>query len=136
MRLEVHPFKTDADARIWGKDEIDASAGKARARYLTISPGQEATYTAKYADAKAFMEAGESPDMERHPWIKQEAARTGMTFEAAATRIKQLGDYWQFTVGPNIEGTRMGGKDLLDTIHGVPQIVAAVRNAQKELDQI
>ena len=136
MRLEVHPFSTDAEARTWGKDQIDASAGQARSRYLTVSPGQEATYTAKYADAKAFFEAGDNPDMSMHPWIKQEADRTGMTFQAAANRIKQLGDYWQFVVGPDIEGKRMGGKDSLDRINGIPQIVAAVRLSQQELDQI
>lgn len=136
MRLEVHNFGSDAEARSWGKDEIDASAGKARARFLTISPGQEATYTAKYADAKAFLLEGENPDINAHPWIKQEAERTGMTYVAAATRIKTLGDYWHFTIGPAIEGTRMEGKDKLETLTGISSIVSSVRQSQQQLDQI
>lgn len=136
MRLEIHPFRTDAEAREWGKDQIDQSAGAARARYLTISPGQEATYTAKYADAKAYFDEGLTHDMSKHPWIKQEADRTGVTYEVAAKRIKDLGDYWHFTIGPTIEGRRMAGKDALVNITGISQIIASVRATQQKLDLI
>lgn len=136
MRLEVHAFTSRDNALEWGRNEIDAAAGKARARYLTVAPGQEATYSAKYADAKAYVEAGYPDDATLFPWVKLEAARTNVTFTQAAMRIKQMGDFWNYDVGPRIESTRMGGKDRLDGLTSISELLVSVRVSVKELEQI
>ena len=46
----------------------------ARARYITIAPGQDATYAAKYADAAAYAAAGYPADTSNYPWIEAEAS--------------------------------------------------------------
>jgi hypothetical protein len=136
MRLEAHNFSSLAAAVVWGKEQIDASAGKARARYLTVAPGQEATYSAKYADAKSFLGWDGTPPPELHPWVTQEATRTGSTPEATATLIKNLGDYWNFVIGPNIESVRLEAKNRLDSLASISLVVSATRQAQKALDLI
>lgn len=133
MLLEVFPHPTVEECRDWAIDQIDSAAGQARARYLTVAPGQEATYTAKYADAKAYLLAADTSDMTLFPWIKQEAERTGMTPQAAAQRIKDLGDYWHFDIGPKIEGLRMAGKDGLAALTTRSQVMAHTKSYRSQL---
>lgn len=136
MRLDIHDFATVEDAREWGKTQIDSTAGKARARYITVAEGQETTYLAKYTDAKAYLEAGSPESLDLFPWIKNEALRTDVSADQAARRIKQMGDYWNFDVGPRIESARMAGKDRLEVLESIPQIISATRIALEELNQI
>ena len=82
-----------ATARRNARDSIDTAAGMARARYITIAPGQDATYAAKYADAAAYAAAGYPADTSNYPWIEAEASQTGLTPDAAAFRIKTTGDF-------------------------------------------
>ena len=106
------------------KHDIDAAAGAARARYLTIAPGQDATYAAKYAEAIAYVAAAYPVDTAPYPWIAAEANSTGLSPQAAADRIKAIGDYWGRVKGPQIESTRIAGKDSLFGMETVEQIDA------------
>jgi hypothetical protein len=139
MRLDIHNFATLADAVVWAKDLIDIAAGAARARYLTVTPGQDATYSAKYADAKAFVLAG-YPDAQiaNYPWVKAEAAGTGKTNTQAADSIKGTGDAWNIQIGPAIESLRIGGKQDLTApaITTIPQVVASCRATTDKLGAI
>lgn len=134
MQFNLSKFADVAACRTWAADQIDAAAGRARSRYLTTVPGQEATYTAKYAQAQAYIAAGYPADTAPYPWIAQEALRTGLTHTQAADRIKATGDVWANLVGPAIEGLRIGGKDGLAALLTIPAVLAHARGVIANLD--
>lgn len=105
---------TLAALRLAAEQRIDAAAGQARLRYLTDAPGQDATYTTKYAEALAYIAAGYPADLSGYPYIAAEATpNSPLTPTQAATRIAVLGGYWRDVKGPQIEGARICGKDAL-----------------------
>lgn len=123
------PTEADDAYRAEARRKIDEAAGRARARYITVSPGQDATYTAKYDEAKRFLAAWPVVVVADYPWIEAEAAATGVPEQAAASRIKTQGDIWYGVKGPAIEATRVAGKDAitpLTLIAEVDSTVAAV----------
>ena len=135
MRFEVHPFKDVEEARKWAEEQIDTSVGKARSRYITTVPGQEATYSAKYAEAKQYLLDPE-PDLEQYPWIKREAQAGGVLPQICAEIIKRRVDVWNFEAGPEIEAVRLAGKRGLTTQASIQQVVNFVRAIQVALDKI
>lgn len=135
MLFEVHPFKDVEEARKWGEKEIDRSAGEARARYITTVPGQEATYSAKYAEAKLFL-LDPAPDIDQYPWVKREAQEGGVLPQVCAETIKGQGDLWNFNIGPEIEAIRLAGKRALPNQSNMQQVVNFVRATQLALDKI
>lgn len=142
MRFDLHPFDTLDAACEWAIAQIDGAAGAARARYITITAGQDATYAAKYADALAFVRAG-YPDAQLalYPWVQAEMESMqevdpGVTSQAAADEIKSTGDPWNFALGPKIEKLRMGGKRKIKTMSSIADVVAHVRRVQAELANV
>lgn len=133
MRFELHPFKSLDQALAWGREEIDAAAGAARARYLTIAPGQDATYGAKYADALAYWRAGYPIDVEMYPWVEAEARATNVTAREAADSIRSVGDPWNMIIGPGIEAWRIGGKTALETKRTIAEVVSLVYHTRQSL---
>lgn len=137
MRFDVHPFKTLEEALEWARAQIDASAGQARARYITIAAGQDATYQAKYADALAFVRAGYPEDqVDQYPWIKAEASGTNVSPREAADSIKSVGDPWHSVIGPRIEGLRIGGKKNLESLASIGEVVVHTRSVQAMLNTV
>jgi hypothetical protein len=96
-------LKSDAVIR------VDALAGKTRLKYVTASPGQEMTYTAKLADAKAYISAGYPLDTTPYIWIATEAAMTGATPAQVADLVVYTAGLWG-QVGAAIEGKRQETK--------------------------
>lgn len=136
MQLNISKFADVAAARLWAAGEIDNAAGRARARYLTTVPGQEATYTAKYAQAQAYIAAGYPADTAPYPWIAQESMRSGLTATQAADRIKATGDGWSNIIGPSIEGLRIGGKDGLAALLTIPDVLTHSRSVISALEAL
>lgn len=136
MQLELAKFADVAACRLWAAGEIDGAAGRARSRYLTTVPGQEATYTAKYAQAQAYIAAGYPVNTAPYPWISQEASRTGLTLTQAADRIKATGDGWANVIGPAIEGLRIGGKDGLAALLTIPDVLTRCRSVIAALEAV
>jgi len=93
-------------------DRVDVLAGVTRLKYVTISPGQEMTYTAKLADAKAYIAAGYPVNAAPYPWIAIEATSTGTTPAQVADLIVYTAGLWS-TVGATIEGKRQEAKKLI-----------------------
>lgn len=136
MRLDIHPFNGIDDARTWGRGLIDAAAGAARTRYLTVATGQDAVYQAKYADALAFMRAGYPASIaEQFPWVYQEAAATGVHIKEMADTILAAGAPWNAVLGPRIEALRMGGKAALGDMDTVARVVSHARAVCQKLEQ-
>lgn len=137
MRLDIHPYKTIDEARNAARVQIDAAAGRARSRYITITPGQDATYQAKYADAQAFVRADYPEDkLNQYPWVQGEAQATGTTGRVAADAIKTVGDPWNNIIGPAIEKLRIEGKTRLAGIESIGEVVRHVREIQKLFDAV
>lgn len=135
MRLELHNFTSLAAAQAWAVQRIDAAAGRARARYLTVADGQDGTYQAKYADALAFVRAGcPAEQVDAYPWIKAEAEATGEDCAVVAAAIKAKGDPWNMETGPRIEGLRIGGKRALDGLTAIGAVVSHTRVVEAQLD--
>lgn len=87
--------------------EINTKIGKMRQAHITALPGQEMTYSAKEAEAKAYLaEDPEPEDLEDYPFL---AAEVGVTAETPY----QLAQVWLYmahewrTVGPQLENLRL-----------------------------
>ena len=88
-------------------EHIDAKAGAVRACYITVAPGQEATYILKGQQARSFVEAGclgNAPVL-----IQSEMLATGESAEAAANRICYEEQLWIALAGM-VETARRSGK--------------------------
>lgn len=136
MRFDLHPFDGMDAARQWARAEIDKAAGLARARFITLTPGQDTTYQAKYAEALAFACSGASDDAGAFPWIAAEARHAGVSLSAAAERIKRKGDEWNQIYGPRIEAVRVAAKDQLAGLVEIGQVVRAARAAVAALQEV
>lgn len=87
---------------------VDDAAGLARARVITVAPGQEAVYLRKREQATAYAAAGyvgAAP-----PYIAAEAAATGVSAEALAREVLRLAAQWDDLLSPAIEAARIAGK--------------------------
>ncbi|UOA07769.1 hypothetical protein [Methylobacter sp. S3L5C] len=91
-------------------DRIDALAGMTRLKYITVSAGQDITYTAKLADAKAYIAAGYPADAAPYTWVNAEALATGTTATVVANLINYMANLWG-QVGAAIESQRIAAKN-------------------------
>jgi hypothetical protein len=114
----LEQLQNEAQAR------IDALAGQARLKYISTSPGQDATYTAKLKDAEAYVAAGYPTDASAYKWIMTEATHTQMTPVQVANRIIAAANLW-ITVGAEIEGARQAAKVAIKVATTVADIRAA-----------
>lgn len=95
---------------------IDGAAGSARARYITVAPGQEATYLLKEQQARAYAGIGYLlAEVANYPYVQAEAMAingttpTAAQYQAAANGIIAQADAW-LVKGAQIERERIGGK--------------------------
>lgn len=91
---------------------IDFAAGAARARYITIAPGQEATYQIKAEQAAAYKSAGYPADASPWALIDLEAQATGSTPRDTADLVLATRDAW-VQIAAQIEAARIGGKQAV-----------------------
>jgi hypothetical protein len=103
---------------------VDVLSGETRLRFITDSPGQEATYTAKLADAKAYIAAGYPTITTPYVWITTEAAATGVTVTYVADYIVYTAGLWA-AVGATIEGARQAAKIAINSAPSVTAIRSA-----------
>lgn len=118
------------------RDVIDAAAGTARARFVTVAPGQDGTYAFKFAQAEAYLAAGAPEDATAYPWVALEAQETGKTPAEAAQRIVATGTPWTTTIGPLIESKRVGFKDKITAATTVDAVLDLMREGLSALDAI
>lgn len=112
---------------------VDNAAGIARKRYITDVPGQQAVYLVKLQEAQAYI-AAHAADAQAAvpPYIGAEASATGQSAIAVANTVVALAAYWNGTVGPAIEGARLGGKAAVASADGVDEAstIAAIEAAR------
>ena len=88
-------------------NHVDAKAGFVRAKFITIAPGQEATYILKAQQARAFALAGfvgPIPGL-----VAAEMAATGKDAQTVTTQIQAEESQWAQLAG-GIENIRRRGK--------------------------
>lgn len=102
-----------ASFREFAKARIDILAGEVRSKYLTIAPGQEATYVSKEAECRQFKADGYPEDLGPYLWVQAEMDATGFTAQEAADAVIFQADQWK-VLGSMIERTRLKGKSDLD----------------------
>ena len=90
------------------KARIDEAAGAARARYITVQPGQEATYQRKEQEARQYLADGTIG-----PMLQAEADATGMAVADLANQIVATADQWT-QLAAAIEAKRMSAKRAID----------------------
>lgn len=117
------------------RDCIDSAAGRARARYVTVAPGQEATYQAKQAEADAYVAAGGPSDTSGYPILTAEAQARGITVAELADLVRGLRDQW-LQAAASIEAIRIGGKGAVDAAPDQAAIEAAVSQALGQLEVV
>lgn len=89
---------------------VNTAAGESRAKYITVIPGQEATYQMKGAEAdaaNAILAAGGTIDPTNYPMINAEAEATGSTFEDTLALVTQTAAQWK-QLAVQIEALRRG----------------------------
>jgi hypothetical protein len=118
MTRPLVQLKTEAERR------VDELAGQTRLKYISTSPGQDATYTAKLKDAEAYIAAGYPENASAYKWIAAEATHTQMTTAQVADRIIASATLW-ITVGAEIEGARQAAKVAIKAALTVAEIRAA-----------
>jgi hypothetical protein len=114
------------------KARIDAAAGRARARYITVAPGQEATYQAKAAEADAYVAAGRPADTSAYPILTAEAQVRSIDVSQLADLVRETRDQWVQFVSV-VEALRIGGKLAVDAATDHVAVEAAVAQAEAEL---
>lgn len=133
------PAPTLAEATAASRAAIDAAAGTARARYITVAPGQEATYMLKEAQARAYTAAGyPSATVADYPMVDAEAealhgaAPTAAQIQSAADGIIAQADAW-IAKAAQIERARIAGKQAVAAAVDVASVETARAAAMAEL---
>ena len=104
--LNPWPYRPVALARSQAIVAVNRAAGTCRAKYITVTPGQEMTYAEKEREALAYL-AASSPVPADYPMLLAEATATGVTLPELAAEVVQVAEDWRF-IGSEIEGIRRG----------------------------
>lgn len=90
-------------------ERINREAGEQRARHITVTTGQEGTYTAKQAEVERYAAGGVAP----FPYLEAEAAATGATVADIAGLVLATAKAWT-ALNARIEGARRGALVAVD----------------------
>jgi hypothetical protein len=126
---------TLSDYKSQAQDAIDQAAGLARARYITVAPGQEATYQAKAAEADAYVAAGSPADTTPYPILAAEAQARGISVSDMADLVRTTRDQWT-QLAATIESMRIGGKLAVDAAADHASVDAAKESAVAQLEAV
>ncbi len=105
------PVKPLAQAQTEAAAAINQAAGATRQKYITTSPGQEATYTEKARQCEAYKAAGypATPDPISHAYVVADANAKQCSYQAACDAILVERDQWA-VLGAKIEEARRKAK--------------------------
>lgn len=119
------------------RQEIDAAAAESRMRYLTRLPGQDMVYTAKLAQALAYITAQTADPAATVPaYVAADVAVMGGTALAAAQAIVAAAEAFHAGPGPQIEQARRAGKLAVQAAGDADQIQTAQADALAALQAI
>ena len=116
MQYKQTRFSSLDDAVAQLLNDVDIAAGNARARYITTVQGQEAVYTEKMRQAKAYRDAGFPADTTGYEMIVAEFNARETSLEEAALFIIAKANEWNNVLSPQIELLRVGTKNKLNAM--------------------
>jgi hypothetical protein len=90
-------------------ERINREAGDERAKHITVTTGQSATYIEKQKEAERYAAGGEGPFW----YLEAEAEATGDTVEAVAALVLATAAAWT-PINAAIEGKRRGALVAVD----------------------
>ena len=109
------------------KADIDHLAGQTRARFMTVTEGQESVYAEKAREADAWVADGRpSTGGGAYPHLEAEATASGITLGEVAENVLATRALWQGMLSPAIEATRMAGKRRIDATNDPTEIGAVL----------
>lgn len=100
-------YNTVAQTRWYAHQAIDAEAGRARLRYITDVPGQQAVYAVKLREARDWLAV---PVGNPGPHLAAISAAMSSTPSSVAQDIVAANVAWAENVSPSIEAARLAGK--------------------------
>lgn len=120
-----------ADAAKLARAQIDAAAERARAKWITIGPGQALTYGEKRREVEAWA-VDSAPDPAKYPWARARAARLNGVAKSKVTTVQAQAviDEWSraaaawIIAGIPIEDVREGAKEAIAAAADVAAIDA------------
>lgn len=121
--------------KVESKTKIDEAAGLARAKYLTLVPGQESVYAAKEADCRTYVAAGYPTDTTAFPWVTSGAKATGATAKVFADLVISKANL-ALTISVSIEELRTAGKIDIDKRTKESTVTESLNNTLTELGAI
>lgn len=120
-------FSVSADPvleRVQAQADIDRQVGQARALFITLTPGQEAVYAVKLAEAQRIAADWHNVPEGETPHIAAEAAEDGVSRFDKAVEILTRDQHWK--VGAQmIEAIRRSANAALAAAKTAPEIRAA-----------
>jgi len=124
------------------KLDIDTEAGKTRAKYITVAPGQEATYISKEKQARDYVAAGyPSANVVQYPYVLAEAESiyglnpTAAQIKTECDNIIAQANAWA-VLGATIERVRRTGKIAVSAAADAAAIESAAATAIAELQAL
>lgn len=117
------------------KKLVDDCAGEARAKYVTISPGQTAVYIEKEKQAKAFKDAGYPVDETGYEFITAEKNAQGVSATIAADTVLATAAGWKL-LAANIEEIRLDYKNQITAAVDINSVIALRNKSRALLDAI
>ena len=109
-------------------DAVNAAAGRARAKYLTVCEGQAETYLLKADELRAYdaaVDMNEEIVPAHYPILSAEAAATGATLDATAALVRATRAAW-VQLAAAIEGQRRGAIVAIQSAAHDDAITAAI----------
>lgn len=120
-----------------GLSTIDQAAAQARQRHITGLAGQDMVYTAKLAQAQAYIAAhAVDTDAVVPGYVAAEVAAAGGTALQAAQAIVAAADAFHSGPGPQIEQARRAGKLAVASAATQQAVEAATASALQALQTI
>lgn len=101
--------------------EVDRRAEAARAAHGLLLAGQQQTYAAKSAEARALLAGGDAADC---PFLEREAAARGVELLALAAAVVAKADEWA-ALAAEIEALRSGAKQAITNATTIETIISA-----------
>lgn len=117
------------------KQLIDDCAGEARARYITVAPGQDAVYIKKEQQSQAYKDAGYPVDETGYELVTAQKNADSTTATVAADYILATAASWK-TIAANIEELRISYKNQIGAAVDVNSVIALRNKGRALLDAI
>lgn len=116
-------------------NQIDATAGMVRSRFITTVPGQEATYMMKAQEARDIKLLNYVVDLINYPLVAAEIEATGEQLSQCVNNILMVENQWR-QLAAIIEKERRFGKIGVNAAQTTVDAIVAKNSAIGSLDNI